>query len=242
MADVMTEEIQKRTLPYKWLAIAGIFIALGVAWRTLPLEAWLQGFNAWVAQLGPLGLVVYGIFYIIAVVLFLPGSLITIGSGYLFGLGWGTLMVSISATISASLSFLIARYLARDWVVSKAKQNAKFNAIDQAIGKQGWKIVGLLRLSPALPFSLSNYLYGLTAIRFVPYVLATWIGTFPGTLMYVYLGVIGKAGLDAASGDGGSSSAQQALLIIGLIATIAVTIFVTRIAQKALKESAVEAQ
>ena len=151
-------------------------------------------------------------------------------------------MVSISATISASLSFLIARYLARDWVVSKAKQNAKFNAIDQAIGKQGWKIVGLLRLSPALPFSLSNYLYGLTAIRFVPYVLATWIGTFPGTLMYVYLGVIGKAGLDAASGDGGSSSAQQALLIIGLIATIAVTIFVTRIAQKALKESAVEAQ
>ena len=222
--------------------IAVVFIALGTAWRLLPIEAWLQDFNTWVAQLGPLGLLVYGIFYIIAIVLFLPGSLITIGSGYLFGLGWGTLLVSISATISASLSFLISRYLARDWVVSKAKQNAKFNAIDQAIGEQGWKIVGLLRLSPALPFSLSNYLYGLTAVRFVPYILATWIGTFPGTVMYVYLGVVGKAGLETASSGGGSSPAQQALLIVGLIATIAVTIFVARITQKALKESTVEVQ
>lgn len=242
MADVMTEEIPKRTLPWKWLLIAVILIVIGIAWRMLPLETWLQDFNTWVAQLGPLGLVVYGIFYIVATVLFVPGSLTTIGSGFLFGLGWGTLVVSISATIGASLAFLIARYLARDWVISKAEQNAKFNAIDQAIGEQGWKIVGLLRLSPALPFSLSNYLYGLTAVRFVPYVLATWIGTFPGTLMYVYLGAIGKAGLETASSSGGSSPAQQALLVVGLIATIAVTIFVARIAQKALKESTVEAQ
>ena len=232
----MTQENPKRTIPWKWIVIGFALIAMGTAWRMLPIETWLQEFNAWVAQLGSWGFVVYGIFYIVATVLFVPGALTTIGSGFLFGLGWGTAVVSVSATIGASLAFLIARYLARDWVISKAGQSPRFNAIDQAIGKQGWKIVGLLRLSPALPFSLSNYLYGLTAVRFVPYVLATWIGTFPGTMMYVYFGAIGKAGLEAASTGGGTPPAQQALLIVGLVATIVVTIFVTRIAQKALKE------
>jgi len=230
----MTQENQKRTIPWKWILIVIALIGMGYAWRMLPIEALLNEFNAWVAQLGPFGLVVYGIFYIVATILFVPGALTTIGSGFLFGLGWGTALVSVSATIGASLSFLIARYLARDWIIARAEQSPRFKAIDQAIGKEGWKIVGLLRLSPALPFSLSNYLYGLTAVRFVPYVLSTWIGTFPGTMMYVYFGAIGKAGLEAASS--GTPPAQQALLVIGLIATIIVTIFITRVAQKALKE------
>jgi uncharacterized membrane protein YdjX (TVP38/TMEM64 family) len=205
------------------------------------MEQWLTQFNNWVASLGTVGLIVYGLFYIAATVLFVPGSITTIGSGFLFGLWWGTLVVNISATIGAACAFLIARYIARDWVRAKAENNAKFNAIDQAIGKQGGKIIGLLRLSPALPFSLSNYLYGLTAVSFWPYVFATWIGTLPGTLMLVYFGAIGKAGLTAATdGSATSSPAQQAFLIVGLIATIAVTIIITRVAQKALKETAID--
>ena len=118
----------------------------------------------------------------------------------------------------------------------------KFNAIDRAIEKQGGKIVGLLRLSPALPFSISNYLFGLTAVKFWPYVFATWIGTLPGTVMFVYLGVLGKAGLNAAAETDvtSSSSAQNVLLIVGLLATIFVTIFVTGIARSTLKGTAVE--
>ena len=233
-------EEQKRSIPWKWIVVALVLVGLGVVWKTLPIQDWLTAFNDWVASLGTAGLVVYGLFYIVATVLFLPGSLITLGSGFLFGVVWGTVMVSISATIGASLAFLVARYLARGWVEEKAKGSERFQAVDRAIGQQGGKIVFLLRLSPALPFNLSNYLYGLTGVQFWPYVLATWVGTFPGTVMYVYLGAVSKAGLAAATGSEGTPMAQQVLFAVGLIATVVVTVFVTRVAQKALAETAVE--
>ena len=129
----------------------------------------------------------------LATVLFLPCSVLTVGAGFAFGIAWGTLVVSIGSTTGASLAFLISRYVARDRIVAIAEKNAKFKAIDRAIGRQGWKMVGLLRLSPAIPFNLSNYVYGLTAVRFWPYVLASWIGMFPVTLLYVYLGAFGQA-------------------------------------------------
>ena len=237
-----TKETPKKSIPWKPIGGVIVIITLFAASRILPLEQWLIQFNEWVASLGTVGMVVYGLFYIIATILFVPGAITTFGSGFLFGLWWGTLVVNISATIGASLAFLIARYIARDWVHKKAEQNARFNAIDKAIGQQGGKIVGLLRLSPALPFSLSNYLYGLTAVKFWPYVIATWLGTLPGTIMYVYFGAIGKAGLDAATDATASHSpAQTTFFIVGLIATIAVTILITRVAQKALKETEMEA-
>jgi uncharacterized membrane protein YdjX (TVP38/TMEM64 family) len=238
VTETITKEAPQKKIPYKLIGGVVVIIALFAMWRILPLEQWLTQFNHWVSDLGTSGMIVYGLFYIIATVLFVPGAITTIGSGFLFGLWWGTLVVNISATIGAACAFLIARYFARDWVRAKAEQNAKFNAIDKAIGKQGGKIIGLLRLSPALPFSLSNYLYGLTAVKFWPYVVATWLGTLPGTVMFVYLGAIGKAGLSVATdGTTTSSPAQQAFLIIGLLATVAVTIIITRIAQKALKNT-----
>ena len=227
---------ENRRFSWKWPAILLVAIGLFVARSYLPITDWLTAFNDWVAGLGTKGIIVYILVYIAATVLFVPGSILTIGFGFLFGLVLGTVVVSVGSTVGASCAFLISRYFARDWVAKKADSSARFGAIDRAIGQEGWKIVGLLRLSPAIPFSLSNYLYGLTAVRFVPYDLATWIGTFPGTLMYVYFGAIGKAGLEAASTGGGTPPAQQALLVVGLIATIVVTIFITRVAQKALKE------
>lgn len=243
MTETATENTSQKAIPYKLIAGVIVIIALFAASRILPIEQWLAQFNDWVASLGAIGMVVYGLFYIVATILFVPGAVTTIGSGFLFGLWWGTLVVNISATIGASFAFLIARYIARDWVHKKAEQNAKFNAIDKAIGKQGGKIVALLRLSPALPFSLSNYLYGLTAVKFWPYVIATWLGTLPGTMMFVYFGAIGKVSLNAATdGTAPSSPAQTAFFVVGLIATVAVTILITRVAQKALKETEVENQ
>ncbi len=236
MTETTTDAPPKK-IPWKFIISAITIIALFALWRVLPLEQWLTQFNHWVSGLGTIGMIVYGLFYIVATILFVPGAVTTIGSGFLFGLWWGTLVVNISATIGAACAFLIARYLARDWVRAKAEQNAKFNAIDKAIGKQGGKIVGLLRLSPALPFSLSNYLYGLTAVRFWPYVVATWLGTLPGTLMFVYFGVIGKAGLTVATDASTTTPLQHAFLIVGLTATISVTVLITRIAQKALKDT-----
>ena len=124
-------------------------------------------------------------------------------------------------------------------VARRLDAQPRFHAIDRAIGEQGWKIVGLLRLSPAVPFSISNYLYGMTAIRFVPYVLVSWIAMLPGTFLYVYLGALAADGVESAVGAQNSpaSGAEWALRLVGLLATVAVTLLVVRIARRAIRES-----
>jgi uncharacterized membrane protein YdjX (TVP38/TMEM64 family) len=223
---------------WKWILFALVLIALIAASRMLPLTAWLKSFNQWVAGLGPGGVVIFIVVYVIATVLFAPGSILTIGAGFVFGLSLGVVAVSIGSVIGASLAFLISRYLARSKIESLANKNEKFKAVDRAIGEQGWKLVFLLRLSPLIPFSLSNYLYGLTAVRFWSYVLASWIGMLPGTVLYVYLGAFGKAGFESAAGERTKSPAEWAFLVIGLIATLAVTLWVTKIARDAIKKTA----
>lgn len=234
-------ETRSRRVPWKWIGLAAVVVALFIGARMLPLQEWLGRFNDWVSGIGPLGVLVFAGFYAVAAVLFVPGSVLTIGAGFVFGLLWGTVAVSIGSTLAAAAAFLIARYVAREKVSQWAKTNPKFNAIDQAIGKQGWKIVALLRLSPLVPFSLSNYLYGLTAVRFWPYVMASWAAMLPGTVLYVYLGVVGKAGIEAAAGRGEARSPLETVfLIVGLIATGVATWFVSRIARKALREAELE--
>ncbi|WOO42802.1 TVP38/TMEM64 family protein [Rubellicoccus peritrichatus] len=216
-------------------------IVLIIGSRFLPVNEWLESFNVWLESLGWAGWFIYILVYIAATVLFLPGSVITLAAGFLFGVVWGTAAVSIGSVVGASLAFLISRHLARDQFAAKLESNAKFKSIDKAIGKQGGKIVFLLRLSPVIPFNISNYLYGLTAVKFWHYVLASWIGMLPGTILYVYLGAIGKAGLEAATGeDTGTTTGQYIIYAIGLIATIVATIYITKIARKALNETEVD--
>ena len=129
----------------------------------------------------------------------------------------------------AAAAFLVGRYLARGWVNKQIEGNEKFAAIDEAVGKEGWKIVALTRLSPAFPFNLLNYAYGLTKVRFPHYVIASWIAMMPGTVMYVYLGSLAKI-------PEGRTPGQWALLIVGLLATIAATVLITRSAKKALNK------
>ena len=117
-----------------------------------------------IRSLGALAPVLFIILYIVGAVLFVPGSILTIGAGVLFGLLWGSIYVSIGATIGATAAFLIGRYLARDWVRGQLEGNRKFAAIDQAVGREGWKIVLMTRLSPVFPFNLLNYAFGLTAV------------------------------------------------------------------------------
>ncbi len=186
----------------------------------------------WVEQLGPTGPIIFILMYIAACVFFVPGSALTLGAGAIFGVVKGSIIVSIASTLGATAAFLVGRYIARDWVSRKIEKNQKFKAIDQAVAGEGWKIVGLTRLSPVFPFSLLNYAYGLTKVSLRDYVLASWIGMMPGTVMYVYLGSLARLGVDAEQ----SSTAQTVLKIVGLVATIIVTIFVTRIARKALEK------
>jgi uncharacterized membrane protein YdjX (TVP38/TMEM64 family) len=186
---------------------------------------WLEEFNEWVGDLGPLGIAIFIGAYVLATVLLLPGSVLTIGAGFVFGLGWGLFAVSIGSTLGAASAFLISRFVARGKVEAMAQKNENFRRIDRAIGAQGAKLILLLRLSPLIPFNISNYLYGLTAVKFWPYVLASWIGMLPGTLLYVYLGAAGKAGLQAASGAHEGRSPLEWTFRFRLVATIAVTIW-----------------
>ena len=225
---------KSKTQWWKWVGLALGVIALIVAVKFLPIADWLKNFNQWIKGFGPLGVVLYIGVYALATVLFLPGWIFTVGAGLTFGLLWGTVAAICGATIGATLAFLIARYGARDAISNRFGKNARFKAIDSAIGKQGWKMVGLLRLSPLIPFNLSNYLYGLTAIELVPYILASFIGMLPGTLLYVYLGTVGRLGLEATKGGGGKSPIEYAFLALGLVATVVVTIVITRIARRAL--------
>jgi len=142
-------------------------------------------------------------------------------------------IVSLASTAAAGLAFLIARHLARARVEKLARRNPKFAALDKAVGRNGWKVVGLLRLSPLIPFSLSNYLYGLTAVRFLPYVVASWVGMLPATVLYVYLGAAGRS----IGEEGERSPWEWALLGAGLLATAAVTVILARLAKRELKRS-----
>jgi uncharacterized membrane protein YdjX (TVP38/TMEM64 family) len=168
-------------------------------------------------------------------VFFLPGSILTVGAGVVFGLVRGFVIVSISATLGATAAFLVGRYLARSWIAGKIKGHPKFAAIDEAVAREGWKIVGLLRLSPVVPFNVLNYAFGVTRVSLRDYVLASWIGMMPGTLVYVYLGSV-AGDLARAGGRASRTPAEWAFYAVGLVATIAVTIFVTRLARRALAE------
>jgi uncharacterized membrane protein YdjX (TVP38/TMEM64 family) len=188
----------------------------------------------WVANLGLWGPIVFLVLYVLACVCFVPGSVLTLGAGALFGVVKGTILVSPSATLGATAAFLVGRYLARDWVARKIENNPEFRAVDKAVAEEGWKIVLLTRLSPAFPFNLLNYAFGLTRIRLRDYVLASWIGTLPGTILYVYIGSLAQAGARH------TTPAEWALRVVGLLATLAVTVLLTRVAKKALNKRTVQ--
>ncbi len=215
----------------KWLLIAAILAAVVAALFLVDVRALLrEGLDA-IGRLGPWAPVLFVLIYIAATVLFLPGSVLTLGAGAVFGVALGSVYVSIASTLGATAAFLVGRYLARDWVAKKIAGNVAFAAIDRAVAAEGWKIVGLTRLSPAFPFSLLNYAFGVTRVSLRDYVLASWIGMMPGTVMYVYVGSLARA-----AGDRSRTPAEWTLYAVGLIATIGVTIVVTRLARRALAQ------
>jgi uncharacterized membrane protein YdjX (TVP38/TMEM64 family) len=212
---------------------AGALIALILLGRQI--GATVPRFAEWVDGLGVWGPVVFILGYVAAVVAFAPGALLTLAAGAIFGLVEGVAYVFIAALLGSGAAFLVARYLARATIERRLQSNPRFAAIDRAVGNEGRKIVFLLRLSPAFPFNLLNYALGLTNVRFVDYMIGGF-GMLPGTFLYVYYGrVIGSVAAIAGGESAGGGTAQNVLLVVGLVATIAVTTIVTRIARRALK-------
>ena len=235
MEATPTIQTAKRSRLIVKVVLAVVVIAgLVVVTRFIDLQQIFRNALAWISGLGPTGPLVFVLLYILACVLLLPGSLLTLGAGVVFGVIEGSVVVSVGSTLGATCAFLVGRYLARDWVGAKIAGNDKFKAIDEAVAVEGWKIVGLTRLSPVFPFNLLNYAFGLTQVKLKHYLIASWLGMMPGTILYVYIGSLAGDLASLGSGERTRSTGEWILYGIGLAATIVVTVFVTRIAKKAL--------
>jgi uncharacterized membrane protein YdjX (TVP38/TMEM64 family) len=220
----------------KQAILAVVLVALVIAAFTLPIVDWLAAFFAWVQANPTIAWAVFIAFYVGAVVLMLPGSLLTLGAGYLFGLGYGFAIVSFASTVGATCAFLVGRFFARQWVASKLSAMPRFSALDRAVGARGALVVLLTRLSPAFPFTLLNYALGLTQVPLKTYLLVSWLGMMPGTLLYVYLGSIAQNLTAVFSGELAESPVGNTLLYLGLAATLALTVLITRFASGALDQ------
>jgi uncharacterized membrane protein YdjX (TVP38/TMEM64 family) len=211
-------------------------VALLVLARALDAGAWLAAALAWIRGLGPVAPLVFLGIYVMACVLLLPGSVLTLGAGAVFGVAHAFVLVWISATLGATAAFLVGRHLVRDWVARNIAANPKLQALDATVTREGWKIVALMRLSPVIPFNLLNYAFGATRVSLRDYVLASAIGMLPGTAMYVYLGSV--AGELAAGSARARTPIEWAFYGVGFLATVAVTVYLTRVARASLTRRA----
>lgn len=230
-----------RATKLRLVFLGAAVVALVVAGRSLPFEEWFAAFASWISGLGPAGYALYIAAYVVVSVLMMPAVLLTVGAGFLFGFVPGTAIALTGATLGASAAFLIARYLARDRVARAAARDPRYAALDRAIAEKGWRIVLLLRMSAVVPFVLSNYVYGLTAIRFWPYVAASAAGMVPLTLVWAGLGAAARrAGLSEAQAEAAASAMPEALgiavLTAGILITIGVTIYVARLTRGILRK------
>ena len=222
--------------PITWISV--VAIAGSVAWlaRTFPVDRALDGFEIAIGDLGPWAPLVFAVMYAVAVVFLVPGSVLTLAAGAMFGPAWGMASSSLGATAGAVMAFIIARAAGRQRFAGMIENHPRFRAMDRAIGDGGWKVVALLRLIPFMPFGLSNYLFGLTAVRLVPYALASWLFMLPGGFMWVYFGHVGREGLATASGAGSASGLTWTLRLVALLASVAVVLYITARARRLLQQ------
>ena len=226
-------KMRKRT---KVLTAASLVVGLVVLFTLADVRSLLSESLQWIDSLGFWGPAIFMLIYVVACVLFIPGSILTLGAWALFGVVQGTVIVSIASTLGASLAFVVGRYVARGWVRERLSGNRQFAAIDRAVESEGWRIVGLTRLSPVIPFSLLNYSFGITGVSFKEYVLASWVGMLPATVLYVYVGSLFENLVDI----GGESvrpptSTEKAFYWAGLAISLFSVIYITKVAKRALK-------
>ena len=219
----------------KILGVGLVVLLLIGAGFVLPIRDWAQSFTDWVQKLGPIGFIAFAVAYVTAVLLILPAWILTVSAGVAFGL-WGIPLVVVSATLGAALAFLIARSVLRERVRTWAEKKPLLQALDKATSVEGWKVVGLLRLSPAVPFTLQNYAFGATDIPLWHFVIPTFFGIMPGTALYVYIGTLGRA----AANSENLKTSQIALFSIGLLATVIVIAVITKKAKLMLGQIGVK--
>jgi uncharacterized membrane protein YdjX (TVP38/TMEM64 family) len=233
----MTPPRQRGFLSISKIAVVGsLLLALALA-RHSQLQEVLRSTLVWVESLGDWKPLVFILIYNLATVLFIPGSLLTMGGGAIFGLVWGSIYVTIAAILGATIAFIVGRFWCRNLVYRKMLDLPQFRALELAIDREGLKIVLLTRLCPILPFNLLNYAFGITNVSLQDYILGS-LGIIPGTVMYVYLGDlvgdIATIGMRDRSIDPAVETIQWAIRAIGFISTVIITIYFSKLAKKYL--------
>ena len=214
--------------------LAGAAIVLILAAILFPLRDWATALLAWVSDQGAWTAALLVLAWVPAALLLVPGSILTLGTGFLLGLGWGMLVVSAGSTLGATAAFLFGRRLGREWVRSRIGARGALRGVDGAIEREGWKIVLLLRLSPLIPYNALNYALSLTGVGLREFVLGSWIGMLPGTLLYVWLGAGARSLAAVVSGTYERPAAWLVLFAVGIVATAAAVALITRAARRAL--------
>jgi uncharacterized membrane protein YdjX (TVP38/TMEM64 family) len=222
----------------KWVAAGVGVAALGAALWLLPLDRWLLALVETMRAAGATGALLYVGAYVAACVLLLPGSVLTLAAGFAYGPVQGTLLVMVASMLGACTAFVLGRTVLRGRIERRLADQPRFAAVDRAVAAQGFKVVLLLRLSPLFPFNLLNYALGLTRVPLRTYALASLIGMFPGTLLYVYLGSLVTSAAQLASGQRPAGGPYGQLLFWGgLGATLLATVLITRTARRALAQT-----
>lgn len=223
---------------FPWLKVVIAVLVLGgliALFKFLPVKEWIDQFKSYVQGQGAMGYILFGLVYIgTSLIPGAPAALLTLAAGAIWGVLVGTIVVSISSVTAATVAFLLARTVFRKRVEKMTEGNVKFQGLNRAIGKEGAKIVALVRLSPVFPFTFINYAFGLTPVKLLTYVLASWIAMLPGTLAYVYFG----AAVGAVAGS--ATGTQKGIKIALAVAAVVATIIIARIAAKAIKSAGVE--
>ncbi len=221
-----------------------LLITLGVAMWKAPTREWSLAFIQYVRNLGWVGFLFYALAYVVGTVLLFPETLLTAGSGFLYGPVWGTVLVSPASVAGATIAFVLTRSFARDWVAEKVQKYPRFAAIERAVGRHSFKAVLLLRLQPInLPFALLNYALGLTSVKLRDYILASWLGMLPATILYVYAGsVLRDFAIVFRGGFSEVTSWQRLLFWGGLVATAGLVVFLTKLARRTREEEMNESQ
>jgi uncharacterized membrane protein YdjX (TVP38/TMEM64 family) len=215
-------------------AVVALASASSVAAIFVPAAPWAADLFDWLRQAGALGVVVYAVVFALAAICFLPGSILTIGAGVAYGLVWGTVIASTASALAATAAFLVARTVARGRVARWAASDPRFAALDAAVGEHGLQLVILVRLSPLIPFNVLNYALGVTRVRLRDYALGSFLGMLPVTLLYVYLGSLAGEVASLARGAASGGPWQHTVQVLGLAVTVVATLYVTRLARRAL--------
>ncbi len=224
---------------FRWQSYAGPAVVLALVILlsvSLPVGQWSQDLAVWIRDAGAAGVAAFVLAYVVFALFMLPASVLTVGAGFAYGLMWGTVLVVPVSVMAASVTFRISRTVARNRVTARVAESPRFAAIDAAIADEGFRIVALLRLSPFFPFNVLSYVLGLTQVRMRDYVVASFLGLLPSTILYVY---IGSAATDIGAVQNAEAAGMASHIIYwgGLVATLVATLLITRAARRPLQDA-----